>query len=315
MPHRPVGQGAPLDAAPRPDHEAAVEPGRGRRVRAKIEAEYLGFQFVAWLLSAMPLETASNLMATLWRAVAPRLKRHRRALAHLELAFPEKSPQERELLAREMWGHLGRTFAEFFHIDAIFAEGRVVMESEEKLKMVQNGGPYVVCAMHMGNWELLAGLSERLARPLAGVYQPLTNRKVDAALVRLRARMYPLGLFPRSPATLRKLMKIAKDGGSLGFISDLREGKGVAVPFFGRPAHSNTAPALIARTYGLKLYAVRVIRQPGVRFTVRVEAVEVPVTADRDADVADATAKIHARFEEFLREAPAQWMWAHRRWD
>jgi KDO2-lipid IV(A) lauroyltransferase len=284
-------------------------------VRAKIEAEYLGFQVVAGLLSALPVETASNLMGGLWRAVAPRLKRHRRALAHLALAFPEKSEAERELLAREMWGHLGRTFAEFFHIDDIFADGRIVVESQEKLKMVQEGGPYVVCAMHMGNWELLAGVSARLARKLAGVYQPLTNRKVDEALLKLRAPLYPLGLFPRSPATLRRLMKIAKDGGSVGFMSDLREGKGVAVPFFGRAAHSNTAPALIARAFGLKLYAARVIRKPGVRFTVRVEPVEVPVTGDRDADIAAATANIHARFEEFLREAPAQWMWAHRRWD
>lgn len=284
-------------------------------MRAKIEAEYLGFQVVAGLLSALPVETASNLMGGLWRAVAPRLKRHRRALAHLALAFPEKSEAERELLARQMWSHLGRTFAEFFHIDDIFAQRRVVMESQEKLEMLRDGGPYVVCSLHMGNWELLAGLSQRVAQPLGGVYQPLTNRKVDEALRRLRAPFYPLGVFPRSPATLRKLMRIARDGGSLGFMSDLREGKGVAVPFFGRPAYSNTAPAHIARTFGLKLYAARVIRKPGVRFTVRVEPVELPVTDDRDADVAAATANIHARFEEFLREAPAQWMWAHRRWD
>ena len=284
-------------------------------MRAKIEAEFLGFRFVAWALAAMPLETASGLMAALWRAVAPRLKRHKRALAHLALAFPEKSEAERALIAREMWGHLGRTFAESFHIDAIFAEGRIVMEAQDKLEMVQQGGPYVVCAMHMGNWELLAGVSQRLARPLAGVYQPLTNRKVDAELFKLRAPFYPLGLFPRSPATLRKLMKIARDGGSIGFMSDLREGKGLAVPFFGRPAHSNTAPALIARSFGLKLYAACIVRQPGVRFTVRVEPVEVPVTDDREADIAAATANIHARFEAFLRDAPAQWMWAHRRWD
>ncbi len=254
-------------------------------------------------------------MGALWSAVAPRLKRHRRALAHLALAFPEKSPQERELLAREMWGHLGRTFAEFFHIDEIFAQGRVVMESQEKLRWCRTADPTssARCTWAIGScWR---GSPARLARPLAGVYQPLTNRKVDEALSGCARRCIRWACFRARRRRLRKLMKIAKDGGSVGFMSDLREGKGVAVPFFGRPAHSNTAPALIARAYGLKLYAVRVIRQPGVRFTVRVEPVEVPVTDDRDADVAAATAKIHARFEEFLREAPGQWMWAHRRWD
>jgi KDO2-lipid IV(A) lauroyltransferase len=292
-----------------------VRPDGAFSLQVRIEAEYLGFRLVAAVLSALPLEFVSNLMGWLWRAVAPHLKRHRRALAHLEHAYPEKPPAERERIAREMWGHLGRTFAEFFHLEEIAREGRIEIESQEALKVVQEGGPYVVCAMHLGNWELLAGVSARVARPLAGVYQPLTNPKVDAALVRMRAPLYPLGLFPRSSATLRKLMKIAKDGGSVGFMSDLREGKGVRVPFFGRPAWSNTAPALIARTYGLKLYAACVVREPGVRFKVRVAPVEVPVTDDREADVAAATAKVHAQFEAFLRQAPEQWMWAHRRWD
>ena len=110
-------------------------------------------------------------------------------------------------------------------------------------------------------------------------------------------------------------MKIAKDGGSLSFLADLREGKGVAAPFFGRPAHSNTAPARIARQFGQKLYAVRILRKPGVRFSIRVEPVDVPNTGDRDADVFAATAALQAQFEDFVREAPEQWMWAHRRWD
>jgi KDO2-lipid IV(A) lauroyltransferase len=284
-------------------------------LRVKIEAEYWGFRLVAALLSALPLETASNLMAALWKAVAPHLSRHRRALAHLEAAYPEKTAVEREYIAREMWGHLGRTFAEFFHLEEITKQGRIVIESEDDLKLVQQGGPYVVCAMHLGNWELLAGVSARVARPLAGIYQPLSNPKVDAELQKRRAPHYPLGLFERSPATLRSLMRIARDGGSIGFMSDLREGKGVAVPFFGRPAHSNVAPALIARTYGLKLYAACVVREPGVRFIVRVAPVAVPVSDERDADVAAATANVQAQFEAFLRQAPEQWMWAHRRWD
>lgn len=284
-------------------------------MRAGVWAEYLGFRLIAGLLSALPVETASGLMAFFWRAVAPRLKRHARAREHLALAFPEKPAAEIERIARDMWGHLGRTFAETFHLDAIAREGRVTMESDAQLQMVRAGGPYVVCCVHMGNWELAADVSSRLASPVAGVYQPLSNPLVDVALQRLRAARYALGLFPRSPATMRKLMKIAQGGGSLGFMADLREGKGIAVPFFGRPADTNVAPALIARLYGLKLYAVRVLRKPGVRFEVRVEPVEVPVTDDRDADVRAATAAIQAHFEAFIRENPEQWMWAHRRWD
>lgn len=281
----------------------------------KKQAEYLGFRLVEGLLSALPVETASGLMGGLWRLAAPRLSRHQRALKHLALAYPDMPQAERERIAREMWGHLGRTFAEFFHMEEIAAQGRITVESQEVADAMRDDGPFVVCAMHLGNWELLAGVSARVARPLAGVYQPLKNAQVDAELLRLRSALYPLGLFPRSAATLRKLMKIAKDGGSLGFMADLREGKGAAVPFFGRPAFSNTAPALIARTYGLGLYAACVVREPGVRFTVKAARVQAPVTGDREADVVAATANVQAQFEAFLRQAPEQWMWAHRRWD
>jgi KDO2-lipid IV(A) lauroyltransferase len=312
---RPPRARRPLDLGPHSAHGAAGFGVAGERVRAKIWAEYAGYRTIAFLVSVLPVEIASNLMAAIWRVVAPRLSRHKRALEHLAIAFPEKTPRERERIAREMWGHLGRTFAETFHLDSIAREERITMESLEELRVVREGGPYVACAMHMGNWELVAGLSARLARPLAGVYQPLKNPLVDADLRQLRSPLYPLGLFPRSQSTLRKLMKIAQGGGSLGFMADLREGAGVAVPFFGRPADTNVAPALIARMYGLKLYAVRVLRKPGVRFEVRAAPIAVPVTLDRDADALAATAAVQAQFEAFLREAPEQWMWAHRRWD
>ena len=38
---------------------------------------------------------------------------------------PEKSAAEREQIARAMWGHLGRTFGEFFHLKEIVAQGRI----------------------------------------------------------------------------------------------------------------------------------------------------------------------------------------------
>ena len=87
------------------------------------------------------------------------------------------------------------------------------------------------------------------------------------------------------------------------------------VPFFGREAWSNPFPALIARSQGLPLYAARVRRLPDQRFSLRIEPVEVPNTGDRDADVRAATANLQLQFEAFVREAPEQWMWAHRRWD
>ena len=63
------------------------------------------------------------------------------------------------------------------------------------------------------------------------------------------------------------------------------------------------------------LYAAAVVRTKGAHFAMRVEKVEAQRSDDRDADVLATTAAIQARFEQFIRDTPEQWMWAHRRWD
>ena len=111
------------------------------------------------------------------------------------------------------------------------------------------------------------------------------------------------------------MIKLSRAGGYPCFVADLREGRGVQVPFFGRPVWSNPFPALVARVAGVPLYAAAVVRTKGAHFVMRIEPVEAPRSDDRNADVLATTAAIQARFEQFIRDTPEQWMWAHRRWD
>ena len=174
----------------------------------------------------------------------------------------------------------------------------------------------MVCGLHLGNWEIMSQAGKRFGVPVTSVYQRLSNPYVDAATVKLRAPQYEGGLLPKTPATARTLLKRARGGdGCPAFLADLRDDRGAPVPFFGRPALSSLFPALLARATGLPLYACAVYRRPNVRFSIRIEPVFVPQTNDRDADAAAGTAALHAQFEAFIREAPEQWMWGHRRWD
>ena len=277
--------------------------------------EYLAFRIVAAIATALPLQVASDLSGWGWRLVAPHLKRQQRALDNLALAYPDISLAERERIAGKMWENLGRTFAEFFHLTQIVAEQRILLDPLDRFEAMAENAPFVVCGLHMGNWEIMAQVGQRNGASLVGTYQAVTNRLVDKWIYARRAPMYAGGLYDKSPTTARTLLRLAKQGVCPAFLADLREGRGVPTPFFGHNAMSNPFPALIARTLDLPLYAARVKRLPGVRFALRVEPVEVPRTANRDADVRAATANLQARFEEFVREVPEQWTWAHRRWD
>ena len=281
----------------------------------RFRLEYAGFRLLQAVARTYPLEAASRHSGFLWRLIAPRLYRHERALNNLALAYPEMPPRQREKLALDMWENLGRTFAESFHLHEIVEEGRVRFEPEGRFDEVARGGPCVFCALHLGNWEIMGSAGKRIGPPITGVYQRLSNPYVDAETHKLRAFLYEGGLLPKAPVTARALLRAAKEGGYPAFLADLRDDRGATVPFFGHPARSNTFPALLARTVGLPLYAGAAFRQKDVRFVIRIEPVPVPVTKDRAADAVVATAALQKQFEAFIREAPEQWMWAHRRWD
>jgi Kdo2-lipid IVA lauroyltransferase/acyltransferase len=281
----------------------------------RFRLEYAGFRVLQAAARALPLETASRWSGFWWRLIAPRLYRQERALDNLALAYPEMSLAERKKVAADMWENLGRTFAESFHLEKIVAEGRVRFEPEERFDEIARSGPIVVCGLHLGNWEIIGSASKRIGARFTGVYQRLSNPYVDEETHKLRAFLYEGGLLPKTPVTARALLRTAQQGGYPALLADLRDDRGAEVPFFGHPARSNTFPALLARTTGLPLYVGAAFREPGVRFVVRAAQVPVPVTKDKAADAIAATAALQKQFEAFIREAPEQWMWAHRKWD
>jgi len=277
--------------------------------------EYAGFRGFAALIKRLPLELASNWSGAGWRLVAPRLKRHQRALANLRAAYPDKSEGELEQIALAMWDNLGRSFVEFFRIAEIVRDKRIAQENPRSFEQLGRGGPIVMCSLHFGNWEIAPHAFAANDFHFALVYQALTNPFADRYVTILRQAQFPAGLWPKSPFTARKLLALVRQGGCVALLADQRDGRGLPADFFGRPAPSTPFPAFVARSTGAPLCVCRVKRLPGVRFSVSVEPIAVPSSEDRHADVLEATRLIQAAFERIVREAPEQWMWAHQRWD
>ena len=223
------------------------------------------------------------------------------------------SETERQRLACDMWECLGRTFAETFYLPEIFASDRIEVSGLEILRAHEGRG-MVICAAHQGNWEVATMGLMRLGKEPAGLYQRVKNPLVDAFVRETRRPYYPAGLFAKDQSTAMKLMRLLKRGGCLAMLADLREHTGLQVPFFGRDAPSTPFPAMMARNLGIPLFAGRIIREPGVRFKLSMEEIEVPVSDDKEADILAATANLQAAFERSIRQRPEQWMWAHQRW-
>ena len=215
-----------------------------------------------------------------------------------------------------MWDNLGRVFAEAFHLHEIVDSDRIVFDNLDELKALGLGKTSLIaCAAHLANWEIGVQIVHQLGSEPLGIYRRVKNPFVDAYVHKLRAPFYPGGLLPSDSATGLKAGRHLKSGGSLALLADLRDRHGMLTPFFNRPAYASTFPALLGRKLGRTIIAVQVIREAGVRFRIRGHVLDIPQTDNLDADIEAATRALHKQLEEFIRQAPEQWMWAHRRWD
>ncbi|MTI45803.1 lauroyl acyltransferase [Roseibium hamelinense] len=290
------------------------KPSRLQNLQFKLEAAAL--HTAVFLFRLIPIDAASSLMGFLWKSFAPFNARHKRALRHLEVAFPDTTVQERERIVRRMWENLGRVAAETFFIDRLLTQDRRFEPVADELtqKVLEGNQPCIFVSLHSGNWELCVQPAVRKGIEITGVYQALKNPSADELLRGMRKELYRGGLFSKSHETARKLISALRRGGVVAIMGDLRETRGIKVPFFGRPAFANPIPASLARNNKVPIILGRTVRKNGVHFMIEGRGLVVPVTDDKKADIEATTIEIHRVFEEWIREHPEQWMWIHKKW-
>ncbi|WP_108660435.1 lysophospholipid acyltransferase family protein [Acuticoccus kandeliae] len=298
-----------------PPGEKGRNPAKGDRPSFGQVVEYGVMRVLSVFLRHVPVGIASAAVGYTLGTIMPLTPRNKQVLENMAFAMPELSDAERLRMSRAMWHHLGRVIGEAFQIDRLVKDrSRVEFPAnfEAFKERVKDGA---ICpALHLGNWEISGILPREAGLKLSGVYQKLHNPLVETYLRRMRDSAYPAGLFAKGPHVGPALIALARQGVAVGLVSDFREMRGIGVNFFGQPAFATPLPAMLARMTGKPMIAGAVVRTKGAHFRAMLEEVPVNVTEDRDRDIAEATQALHDVFERWIREAPEQWMWTHRKW-
>ena len=258
---------------------------------------YLALLAFASLSRRLPIEWGTWTGAAIGRLIGPWLRQNRRALQNLAIAFPEKSPAEHAAIARAMWANMGRSATETLTLDRIIADPTRIVVVDHQLWQARMGtpGPSVGCTLHMGNWELTVLPLTLFGRNPAGVYKPLDNPLIDRWLAATRGTVFPGGLLSKGDddddtrsgqRTARQLIAIVRKGGCIGFVSDhIDRRRGTPIAFMGSEARFTTAPALIARHVGARLWLGRCIRVgTESRFRMEYRELDVPITDDQGGE-------------------------------
>jgi len=239
-------------------------------------------------------------------------------LDNLETAFPELAPAERRRLGRDVFVHVLTTVLEVFRIPRYLkrgVEGVVEVEGLEHLEAAKARGKGVLCLSgHLGSWELAVAGVARVARPISLVVKhlgPITDPFVTSA--RTAAG---LGVI-RADGAIRPILKALAANETVVFVLDQNATRktGVFVDFFGKPACTLSALAVLAeRTGAAVLPAIPRRLGPGRHRITVLPIVEWEAQGGREATLRHMTQRYTQVLEAAIREAPSQWLWTHKRW-
>jgi KDO2-lipid IV(A) lauroyltransferase len=265
-------------------------------------------KLVAWIVSRVPLGLAAGfsvVVAWLWWLVIP--IRRDLAVANFEKAFPGKPPG---VPLRRMMSGLVLGYFELLHEERV--PGSVSLSSEGHAPIIERGNAgkgALIVAGHFGSWDLVGPLVARRTGIKATVIVKIPRSRAVAALMERVRGSYGLALLPNKAGSLPKALELAEEGRSLVFVIDQRFSRGIAVPFFGRPALTSPAVAVAAGKTSLPVHFLEYWREGTGRHRA-VFSGPLPLTGIVEDDIAAFTACI----EEAVRRRPDNWLWLHDRW-
>jgi len=249
-------------------------------------------------------------------------RRHRDiALRHLRLSFPDWSERKVRRVAEGSFRNMVYLALEVLFTTRVVTPARwrrhaILTNQRENIRLLterKRGIVYV--AGHFGNWERVGYTMAILGFDGYAVARPLDNPYLNRYVMGIRQKR-GLTILDKKGATER-MDEILAARRYVSFIADQDAGrKGLFVDFFGRPASTIKAPALIAMRHEVPVvvgYGRRLDHRYG--FEIGIERIIHPHEwADKDDSLRWITQEYTKAMENVIRRNPEQYLWVHRRW-
>jgi KDO2-lipid IV(A) lauroyltransferase len=295
----------------------AANLSAAQRLRYRAEAGIF-FAFMTFF-RVLGVDRASALGGFIGRNIFARMKVTRRAHQNLVAAYPDKSAGEIDTILADMCDNLGRTIAEYAHLDAFSTKGespRLAIENAERIDAaISTGKSIIFVSGHFANWEILPIAAASLGIEGAAVYRPINNPYLDRWMVKQRTANGPREMISKGARGTRRIFTLLRGRIPIFILADQKTNEGIPAKFFGRMAMTTPVPAALALKLDAVLLPVSNLRVGGARFRVSVhEPISYEPSGDQERDVLLLSQQINDAIEDAVRAHPSQWLWIHRRW-
>ncbi|MBT0957145.1 lysophospholipid acyltransferase family protein [Alphaproteobacteria bacterium KMM 3653] len=262
---------------------------------------------------ALPFERRVPAFAAMnARVISPLAGYGRRALANLQMIYPERRAEWHRETAQAAVYNAGRVMIENYS-NPTFMERAARFEVRGNgfaaIRAAQaEGRPVVLATGHFGNYE--AGRAALLARglPAGGLYRPMSNPYFNAHYRQTMEIMGP-PVFPQGRRGTMGLLRHLQGGGMAVLLTDVHVPGAPFFNFLGKPARTALSAAELAIKRDALLvpfYATRL--NGGLEYRVELEPPVDPASAEA------MTRSLVDSLEARITAHPGQWFWVHRRW-
>ena len=237
-------------------------------------------------------------------------------LDNLAKCFPEKTQQQRLVLARKSLIESGKSLTELgplwcwpqHKLERVIIDMPGFDAIEQTLSQ---GRGVLLLGPHLGAWEL-GGLAVSMRVPSTIMYRPPRDLQFETLLVEKRSR-FGGQLAPANLKGVRQAINALKRAELLAVLPDQspRAGEGEMAPFFGHPALTLTLIRALIRKSNPAVFvghAERAADSSG--FVIHFRPATEPVG---DADLATALAALNREVERSVRECPEHYQWTYPR--
>lgn len=264
------------------------------------------------LLILLPLAWQRALGGVVGR-LAHRVSRRRRVVdINLRWCFPELSDEARTRLVRAQFEALGiglfETALAWWASDRCLADLADIDGLAYLQQALASGRGVLLLTGHFSSLELGARFLTHHCR-FHAMYRPHDNACYQAVMQ--QAREHRSGLPAIVQNDIRTTVRVLRQGHTVWYAPDQNYGRqSVFVPFFGVPALTITATSRLVRMSDALVLPYFPQRLADGRYRVTIQP---PLADFPGSDPATDAARINALLEDWIRQAPEQYFWVHRR--
>ena len=274
------------------------------------------FLFIIWLI---PYSVLTNIGARLGKFAFRFFQKDQKIIQqNLNIAFPEKSPSDIQLLQEKIYEHISRSFFEFlgapYLSDEKFKNMFQVIGLTNIDKAIAAGKGVILLSSHIGNWELMGSYLSSCGYSINVVARKIYDERLNKILLNHRSSRGVKTLM-REEAT-KDMIRVLKSKEVLGILIDQdADVKGEFVEFFGREAYTPIGATILAMKYNVVVLPTFTNRIGNNKHVIDIgEPIELIQTDDEKSDIIKNTQKLNDIIEARIKKYPEQWVWLHKRW-